>query len=236
MPRTEPPPPVPDVPDVPDVLSAEVAQPGPEPEWWRKPPPEDPVDVSEDPAPLGREGAPATSDAEHWPGAGIEAGHGMEGIVAAHEIGAHIGEAISSHLPGAQGESRKLDLRWLLLRYNVPGLAVALLVTWEGRSSFDRMADLAARDGILAPVGVVLCVVLVGLLLTMLPVGSQLGAAVGHVVSALLAGVVQLVRRAWGVRYVGYLLRVAVAVVVWSVVLAVGRVVWREAVLFLTGA
>lgn len=224
-PRVEPP-----APDKPESLSADVLQ--PEPEWWRKPPAEDP----DAPAPLGPDGASGTSDPEHWPGSSTEPVHGMEGIVAAHEIGAQIGEAISSHLPAAQGESRKLDLRWLLLRYNIPGLAIALLVTWRGRSSVDRMADLAARDGVLAPVGVVLCVVLVGVMLTMLPVGSQLGAALGHVVTAVVTGVVQLVRRAWGVRYIGYLLRVAVAVVVWSVVIAVGRVVWREAVHFLTGA
>ncbi|MFD5064509.1 hypothetical protein [Streptomyces sp. NPDC058394] len=211
----------------------------PDPEWWRAPAtgvPEWAVDA--DSAPPPGAGVPGVPEQGHWPGADSDAGavHGMEGIVAAHEIGAQIGEAISSHLPGAQEQSRKLDLRWLLLKYNVPGVLLSLLVTWGGRSSVDRVAASVSEDGIFAPVGVVLCFVLVGLVLMVLPIGSWLGAALGHMVSAVAVGLVRLSKRAWTTPYIGYLMRLAVAVVVWSFVIAVVRVIWRAAVHFLTGA
>ncbi|MFJ7258242.1 hypothetical protein ACIQWV_38390 [Streptomyces sp. NPDC098085] len=161
---------------------------------------------------------------------------GIEGVIAAHEIGAQIGEAISSHLPGRQPLPRKLDLSWLLLRYNVPGILLALLVTWGGRSSADRVAAMVDEDGLLAPVGAALLVVLVGMALMILPIGSWLGAALGHLVSAVAVGFVRVVQRGWSTPYIGYVLRLAVAVAAWSIVIAVGRVIWRAAVHFLTGA
>lgn len=230
-PRLEPSAPAPD-PAEPDDLSAAA----PDPEWWRAPPSGVSEWAAADTGTAPSSTGPGMPDPGRWPGAEVEVGHGMEGVVAAHEIGAQIGDAISSHLPAPQGQARKLDLRWLLLRYNVPGVLLALLVTWRGQSSVDRMAAVVSRDGVFAPLGIVLVVVLLGLVLMVLPVGSALGAALGHLVSAAVTGVVQLVRRAWAVRYIGYLLRLAVAVVVWSVVIAVGRVIWRAAVHFLTGA
>ncbi|MFB7957856.1 hypothetical protein [Streptomyces sp. NPDC056045] len=228
-PRTEPPPPGPAGLDGPDPA----VDTDPEP-WWRAPATDVPewAAAADEPAP---DEAPGVPGQVPWPGSDADPA-GMEGIVAAHEIGAQIGEAISAHLPGPQVPSKKLDLRWLRLKYNIPGLALAVLVTWSGRSGMDRMTAVVAEDGIFAPLGALLLVVLVGLAVMVLPVGSWLGAALGHLVSAVTVGLVRLVRRAWTTPYVGYVLRVVVAVVVWSFVLAVGRVVWRSAVHFLTGA
>ncbi|MFD7868127.1 hypothetical protein [Streptomyces sp. NPDC059783] len=201
----------------------------PETQWWQNP--AQPGGVPDWAAGLDRPDGEGEHpfDAEPPP-------PGFEGVLAAHEIGAQISEAIASHLPGGQEPSRRLDLSWLLLRYNVPGILLAALVTWRGRSSMDRAADMVARDGIFAPVGVVLLVVLLCAVLMVLPVGSALGEALGHLVTAVAQGLVRLVRRAWVTRYIGYVLRLAVAVAAWSVILAVGRVAWRAAVHFLTGA
>ncbi|MFF9594230.1 hypothetical protein ACF1FX_34495 [Streptomyces sp. NPDC014646] len=218
-------------PDLPDDSVGSPPATGPDPEWWRA----DPADTDAlDPTGIGHPAPPGPDG----PVPGPSAGHasGMEGIVAAHEIGAQIGEAISSHLPGAQPPSHRLDLRWMRLKYNVPGLALALLVTWGGRSSVDRMTAMVSEDGLLAPVGAVLLVVLVGLALMVLPIGSWLASALGHLVSAVAVGLVRLVKRAWTTPYVGYVLRLLIAVAAWSFAIAVGRVIWRGTVHFLTGA
>jgi hypothetical protein len=163
---------------------------------------------------------------------------GQEGIAAAHEIGAHIGEAIASHLPDphAAAARRGLDLRWLLLKYNVPAILIALVVTWGGHSGVDRMVHSIRRDGLFAPVGVVLFFVLLVVILMVLPVGAVLGQAVSHLVSSLAHGLVRVLGRAWSTPYIGYVLRLVVAVVVWSFVLAVGRLAGRGLIHFLTGA
>ncbi|MEV5205141.1 hypothetical protein [Streptomyces sp. NPDC053720] len=227
----QPPPPEINEPAGPDAPAAD-ADPDPGSEWWRAPA----TGVPEWAAEPGPEG-PDVSEQGRGPEDGTGAvPPGFEGVIAAHEIGAQIGEAISSHLPGHQPTSRRLDLSWLLLKYNIPGILLALLVTWGGRSSVDRMAAMVAEDGVFAPLGVVLLVVLVGAALMVLPIGSSLGAALGHLVAAVAVGLVRLVQRAWVTRYVGYVLRLAVAVAAWSVIIAVGRVIWRAAVHFLTGA
>ncbi|MEV6426015.1 hypothetical protein [Streptomyces sp. NPDC051662] len=211
-------------------------EPDPDTDWWRAPATGEPQwAVNADSTSPGAE-VPGVPEQGHWRGDDAGTVHGMEGIVAAHEIGAQIGDAISSHLPGAQEQSRKLDLRWLLLRYNVPGILLALLVTWRGRSSVDRMVATVSEDGVFAPVGVLLMFVLVGAVLMFLPIGSWLGSALGHLVSAVAVGLVRLSTRAWSTPYIGYLMRLAVAVVVWSFIIAVVRVIWRVAVHFLTGA
>ncbi|MGW7711586.1 hypothetical protein [Streptomyces sp. NPDC054771] len=231
-PRAEQPPP-----DTEPDAPAAGTDPDPGSEWWRapatgvpdwaataEPDPEDP-DV------------PALPEQRHGPEDNTEAvPPGIEGVMAAHEIGAQIGEAISSSLPGHQSQPHKLDLSWLLLKYNIPGALLALLVTWGGRSSVDRVAAMVDRDGLLAPAGAVLLVVLVGAALMVLPIGSWLGSALGHLVSAVAVGLVRLVQRGWTTRYVGYLLRLAVAVVVWSIVIVTVRVVGRAVIRFLTGA
>ncbi|MFF8423352.1 hypothetical protein [Streptomyces sp. NPDC015680] len=233
-PRTEQPPPEVTKTDAPDAPAADT-DPDPGPEWWRAPATGVPDWAADDESTPPGDG-PGVPQQGGWAGDDAASPPGIEGVIAAHEIGAQIGEAISSHLPGHQAPSRKLDLRWLLLKYNVPGILLALLVTWGGRSGVDRMAAMVAEDGIFAPLGVVLLVVLAGAALMVLPIGSSLGAALGHLVSAVAVGLVRLVKRAWTTRYIGYVLRLAVAVAAWSVIIAVGRVIWRWAVHFLTGA
>lgn len=164
--------------------------------------------------------------------------HGQEAMQAAHEIGASIGESIAAHLPNphAAAERRRLDIRWLRLKYNVPAVLIALLVTWGGQSATDRMVHSVTTDGIFAPLGWVLLPALVLLVLRFLPVGSMLSDALSHLVVALVQGLVRLVKTAWTTRYVGYLLRLAAAVAGWSFVFAVARLIGRAVIHFLTGA
>lgn len=230
MPRSESPP-EPTGLDAPDTTAAYA---DPDPEWWRAPATGTPEwAATAEPGPDG----PGVPEQSRGPEDSTGAmPPGIEGVIAAHEIGAQIGDAISSHLPGHQPTPRRLDLSWLLLKYNIPGILLALLVTWGGRSGVDRVAAMVAEDGVFAPLGVVLLVVLVGAVLVALPIGSWLGAALGHLVSAVAVGLVRLVTRGWTTRYIGYVLRLAVAVAAWSVIIAVGRVIWRAIVHFLTGA
>ncbi|MEU9568201.1 hypothetical protein AB0D16_40600 [Streptomyces sp. NPDC048161] len=234
-PRAEQPPDTgPDSPDAP----AAGTDPDPGSEWWRAPATGVP-DWAMTPSMPDPEGpdAPELPEQRRGPEDGTGAAPpGIEGVMAAHEIGAQIGEAISSSLPGHQSQPRRLDLSWMLLKYNIPGALLALLVTWGGRSSVDRVAAMVDRDGLLAPAGVVLLVVLVGAALMVLPIGSWLGAALGHLVSAVAVGLVRLVQRGWSTRYVGYVLRLAVAVAVWSIAIVIGRVIGRAVIHFLTGA
>jgi hypothetical protein len=230
----------------------------PEDEWWRgsAPGPEipapraepapgpagdDPADGAGSPARQADDGGPGQ---EWWRGSDVReewrdawTTHGQDGIAAATEIGSYIGDAIASRLPDPYAlADRRLDLRWLRLKYNVPAVLIALLVTWGGRSGVDAMTDMIAEGGLFAPVGFVLAFVLLGLILMVLPIGSALGAALSHLVAWLVHGLVGLVGRAWSTPYVGYLLRLAVAVAIWSFVLAAGRVLWRGTVHVLTGA
>ncbi|MBH1937840.1 hypothetical protein I5Q34_26820 [Streptomyces sp. AV19] len=175
---------------------------------------------------------------EEWQDADAFAVHGSEGIAAAYEIGAHIGEAISAHLPDphAVAAKRGLDIRWLRLKYNVPALLLALLVTWGGRSTVDRMSASVAENGVLAPVGWLLMVGLLLGVLWLLPIGSHLGAALAGLFANALHGLVRLAGRAWKTPYIGYLLRLAVAVAAWSFAIAVARLLGRMLINFLTGA
>lgn len=163
--------------------------------------------------------------------------YGRDGLQAAYEIGAQIGEAVAARLPDpyAAGEQRGLDLRWLRLGLNVPALALSLLVTWSGQSAEDRMAHSVARDGLLAPVGWVLLPALVLAVLTAIPFGAVLGAVVGDLVSMAARAVVVLFRRAWGTPYVGYVLRLVVAVAAWSFAIAAARLMGRTVINWLTG-
>lgn len=193
-------------------------------------PPEAPRTLP-DPEPEGR---------EWWRGADVReeirdawSAHGREGLDAALEIGAQIGEAISSRLPDpyAAAQTRGLDLRWLRLGLNLPALTISLLVTWGGRSPQQHVAGYAARDGVFAPLGWVLLPVLVLAALSALPFGGVFGALLG----VLARGAIGLVRRVWAVPYAGYLLRLAVAVAAWSFVIAAARVAGRVVITWLTG-
>jgi len=159
--------------------------------------------------------------------------HGQDAMTAAAEIGAQIGAAVAAHLPDpyAAGQRHGLDLRWLRLGVTVPGLVLALLVTWGGRSPVDRMTGYAAREGLWAPLGWVLLPGLVLAVLMALPVGGVLGAVAG----GLARGVVALLRRAWAVPVAGYLLRLVVAVAGWAFVFSAARLVGRSAIHVLTG-
>lgn len=161
--------------------------------------------------------------------------HGQDAMAAAAEIGAQIGAAVAAHLPDpfAAGQRHGLDLRWLRLGVNVPGLVLALLVTWGGQSPADRMAQYMAREGLWAPLGWVLLPGLVLAVLMALPVG---GGVLGAIAGALARGVVTLIRRAWTVPVAGYLLRLVVAVALWSFAFSAARLVGRAAIHVLTGA
>jgi hypothetical protein len=195
-------------PEAPRTPGAESDAEGERQEWWRS------ADVREE-------------IREAW------TTHGREGLDTALEIGAQIGEAISSRLPDpyAAAQTRGLDLRWLRLGLNVPALMIALLVRWGGRSPQNRVVGYVARDGVLAPLGWVLLPVLVLAALGALPFGGVFGALLG----VLARGAVALLRRAWAVPYAGYLLRLAVAVAAWSFVIAAARVAGRVVITWLTG-
>ncbi|WP_149561533.1 hypothetical protein [Streptomyces cacaoi] len=227
-------------------------------EWWRSPPPS-PPSASGSPA-GGPDEAPAPAppgpDAPSGPagGAGVRdwwrgddvreewrdawATHGQDGVAAAQEIGAHIGEAISSRLPDphAAAGRRGLDLRWLRLKVNVPAVLLALGVTWSGRSATDRMLESVAEDGLLAPLGAALFFVLLVGVLLVLPVGSILGSALSHLGSWLVQTLVSVFGRAWKTPGIGYVLRVLAAMLVWAFVFAVVSQIWRGAIHVLTGA
>lgn len=224
--------------------------PAPRAEPSPQPPPQEPAEPGRaeapGPAPSGPDTAAEPSEpAEWWRSSDVReewrdtwATHGQEGIAAAHEIGAHIGEAISAHLPDphAAAARRGLDIRWLRLKYNVPAVAFALLVTWRGQSAVDRMSASVTEDGIFAPLGWVLLFALALGVFLLLPIGSWLGSALAGLVTAVVHGLVRLFGRAWKTPYIGYLLRLAVAVAAWSFVIAVARLVGRGAVRLLTGA
>ncbi|GAA2912993.1 hypothetical protein [Streptomyces mexicanus] len=221
-------------------------------EWWRKPPPADPE--ASQPRAEGAAGpGPAVPDASTgepqgeggwWNGESLRgelrdawSDHGMEAVAAAHEIGAHIGGAIAAHLPDphAAAAKRGLDIRWMRLKINLPAIALSTLVTWGGRSPFDRMVHTVTTDGILAPVGFVMMFgILIGVLMLM-PVGSALATGISHLVNFLIGGLITLVRRGWSLPVTGYLLRLVVATAAWSFAIALLYVLGRGAIKFLTG-
>ncbi|MEU3330047.1 hypothetical protein ABZ709_31675 [Streptomyces albus] len=203
-------------------------------------PDSDPAPESEtEPGPEKSAGGPDWWDGEHVRGEWREAWatHGQEAVVAAHEIGAHIGEAISSRLdPHAAAAKRGLDIRWMRLKYNLPGIALALLVTWGGKSATDRMVATVAEGGVFAPLGWLLLAGLLLLVLMFLPIGSWLGSMFSTLVASVTRGAVSLFGWAWRRPYIGYVLRVLVAVAAWSFIFAVVAQVWRGVVHLLTGA
>ncbi|MGJ5899277.1 hypothetical protein ACSCBZ_46175 [Streptomyces niveiscabiei] len=164
--------------------------------------------------------------------------HGQEGIAAAVEIGEYISDAITSRLPDphAPGAKPKADLRWLRLKYNVPAILISLLVTWRSHTSVDRMTAWISEDGIFAPLGAVLIFALLLGLLMVLPIGSWLASAFSDLISWLVIALIRLFGKAWSTPVIGYVMRLIVAVALWSFAISVVRAVWRGAVHFLTGA
>ncbi|MFJ2598750.1 hypothetical protein [Streptomyces erythrochromogenes] len=168
------------------------------------------------------------------------ASEGQEVREAAWEIGAQIGEAVAAHLPAPPGPPptpaeqgwRGLDLSWLGLKYNIPGVLLALLVTWRGQSGVDAMTRSVTEDGVFAPLGWVMLVFLLGLAVMVLPIGQVFA----DVVASIFRGLTNVLVRAWRAPYIGYLLRLLVAVACWSFVIALLRVGGRAVVHWMTGA
>ncbi|MCY0954129.1 hypothetical protein [Streptomyces sp. H27-S2] len=198
-----------------------------------------------EPEPADPAGDPAVTDWWRYPDVRQEwqdtwAGEGQEAREAAWEIGAQIGEAVSAHLPAPDGPPptpaeqgwRGLDLRWLGLKYNIPAVLLALLVTWRSESAVGRMTRAVSEDGIFAPLGWLLLVGLVGLAVMVLPIGNLFAGLVG----SIFRGLTVLAVRAWQARYIGYLLRLLVAVAAWAFVIALLRVGGSWALNWLTGA
>ncbi|GHB31210.1 hypothetical protein [Streptomyces chryseus] len=200
------------------------------------PPSPEPTDAADD---------PAANDWWRYPDVRQEwqdawANEAQEAREAAWEIGAQIGEAVAAHLPAPAGPPptpaeqgwRGLDLRWMGLKYNIPGALLALLVTWRGQSGVDAMTRSVTEDGIFAPLGWLLLVFLVGLAVMVLPIGQVFA----NLVASIFRGLTNLIVRAWQAPYIGYLLRLLVAVAAWSFVIAVVRVGGRAAIHWMTGA
>lgn len=207
------------------------------------PPPRPAYQPEPEPADPGQD--PAATDWWRYPDARQEwentwAGEGQEARETAWEIGAQIGEAVAAHLPAPPGPPptpaeqgwRGLDLRWLGLKYNVPAVFFALLATWRGQSAVDGMTRSVTEDGIFAPLGWVLLFVFFGLAVMVLPLGNVFA----ELFASMFRGLTHLIVRAWKARYVGYLLRLLVAIAAWSFVIALLRVGGRAALNWMTGA
>ncbi|GAA2639964.1 hypothetical protein [Streptomyces axinellae] len=173
---------------------------------------------------------------EGWDTASVEAGVAAQEL--SHQL-QHAAGAISDAVAGVAypaAARRGLDIRWMRLSINLPSIAVSLLVTWGGKSATDRMVASVAEDGIFAPLGWVLLVVLLFGVVMVLPIGAPLAAALGGLVQAVASGLIAAVRRGWRTPVIGYLLRLVVAVVVWAFIFGVTAQVWRGVVHLLTGA
>ncbi|MEU6293469.1 hypothetical protein [Streptomyces sp. NPDC046988] len=219
-------------------------------EWWRRSaagpmPSEVPGPRSEgDGSPSEDEPREAAADRTWWDGGRVRGEmrdawdtHGMEGVMAAHEVGAQIGEAIAAHLPDPHEAAarRGLDIRWMRLKYNVPALLLTLLSTWGGLSPAERMLRYVTENGAFAPLGWLLMAVLVIGFLMLTPIGSALGSALAGLVSQLIAGALRAVQRAWTLPIIGYVLKLAAATVAWSFLIALAVLLGRSAIRFLTG-
>ncbi|MCC8455602.1 hypothetical protein [Streptomyces rochei] len=218
-------------------------------EWWRRSagplPPEVPAPRAEDDGAASTEPQDgAASDRTWWDGERVRGElrdawdtHGMESVMAAHEVGAQIGEALAAHLPNphAAAAKRGLDIRWMRLKYNVPALVITLLTTWGGLSPAERMLRYVTENGALAPLGWLIMAALVIGCLMLTPIGSALGSALAGLVSQLIAGALRAVQRAWKLPVIGYVLKLAAACLAWSFVIALAVLLGRSAIRFLTG-
>ncbi|MFG2533535.1 hypothetical protein [Streptomyces sp. NPDC048516] len=156
---------------------------------------------------------------------------------AALEIGAQIGDAIADRLPDpyAAADKKGLDLRWLRLGINVPALLIAGAAWWWRIGPAVAVAEEVRGDGILAPFGWVLLVLLLVGVLMLLPLGSMLASALSALVTQATSLVWAGLVKAWRTRYLGYLLRLVLAVIAWVVIIGVVRMAWRLTITWLTG-
>ncbi|MGA4954070.1 hypothetical protein [Streptomyces lydicamycinicus] len=162
----------------------------------------------------------------------------VDGAAQAVEVGAMIGDAIADRLPPGPTEAarkRGLDLRWLRLELNIPGLVIAGAAWRWGIGPAETAVGISQQDGPLAPAGWVLLVVMLLGALTLLPVGSHLASAVAHLVTALSGALWRGLARAWHARVLGYVLRLAADTVAWVLIIGFVRLIWRALVTWLTG-
>lgn len=164
--------------------------------------------------------------------------HGSEGIQAATEIGAYIGDAIASHLPNphAAAERRGLDIRWLRLKYNVPAVLISLLVTWRGQTSTGHLGQAIATGGIFGLIGWLMAFTIPLLFLAVLPIRTVAVTILGTLSTWVLRGLTTVFGWAWKTPGAGYLLRLAIAVAIWSTALLILQAVGRGLIHILTGA
>lgn len=173
---------------------------------------------------------------EDWHSTSTEAG------VAAQELSHQLQQAagtISDAVAGATypaAAKRGLDIRWMRLSINIPAVFIALLVTYGGRTATDRMTGVLIEDGPFAPLGWVLFAVLLLGIVMVLPIGTPLAHAIGHLVQWAASGLVTVLRRGWQTPVIGYLLRLGLAAFVWSFIFAVLYVGGRGIIHWLTGA
>ena len=260
------PPEVPAARTEPTAPAAEAADEAPATEWWRAAPPPPEAPPAAEPAPNGAqqpsfkpapdwskapapEPADGTGDDAQEPGSGYlgRVGedwretwsvHGSEALDAAHEVAVTMAEAVVNHLPNPEAAAQRhgLDIRWLRLKYNVPAVFFASLVTWGGSSLSDGVVHTLSHDGPFGLLGWVLMPLLLLGVLMVTPVGGPVGKLFFDILRRVLSGLGRLVARAWSVTLTGYLLRLVAATSVWAVVLGIARLIGRVAINWLTGA
>ncbi|MFM9681635.1 hypothetical protein [Streptomyces brasiliscabiei] len=231
---------------------------GPEPEWWRAsaaPPPQMPQRPAMPPAQPANWAVEAGRGAESGDGGEAQgreswrwddvrdewrdtwSTHGSEGIEAAHAIGAHIGEAVAAHLPNphAAAERRGLDIRWMRLKYNVPAILISLLVTWRGETATGHLGESIATGGIFGLLGWVMALTIPLLLVAVLPIRTVAVTILGAVSGWVLHGLTWVFGWVWKTPGVGYLLRLVVAVAIWSTVFLILLAFGRGLIRFFTG-
>ncbi|NUH42915.1 hypothetical protein HUF15_40570 [Streptomyces samsunensis] len=149
-----------------------------------------------------------------------------------------VGEAIVSHLPNPHAAAAKkgLDIRWLGLKYNVPAILIALFVTWRGDTLADTVAQSIADNGPFALLGWILIPAAALGIFMLTPVGGALAESLIGVIRHVVYAIGRLIRRGWRIKYVGYWLRLLVAIAAWSVLIALVRLAGRAVIHFLTGA
>jgi hypothetical protein len=231
---------------------------GPDREWWHDippAPPETPPRPDAPPAPpadgpAGHSGDPSEGGErgpgrDWWRGEDVReelrdtwATHGSEGIQAATEIGTYIGNAITSHLPNphAAAEQRGLDIRWMRLKYNIPAILLSLLVTWRGQNATGHLGQAVISGGLFGLIGWAMAFTIPLLLLALLPIRTIAFTVLSTVSGWVLRGLTKVFGWAWKAPGAGYLLRLAIAVALWSTVLLVLQAVGRGLIHLLTGA
>ncbi|MFK0296953.1 hypothetical protein ACIQU6_41685 [Streptomyces sp. NPDC090442] len=183
---------------------------------------------------------PAEAAQDAWAEHGPEAQAALRDIGTqmgqAAEIGAQIGDAIADRLdPNAAAQKRGLDISWLHLKLNIPALVIAIVAWVWGVGPAAVVVQVVRTQGALAPLGWVLLVAALLGLFALVPIGSALASAVGHLVMALVGGVRSALTRGWRMRYVGYALRLVVVTLAWVAAIGFLRVAWRMTLHWLTG-